>query len=155
MLGVGLVAVLFAGLGVWEAIAVMSMTLIALTPVLLAPPGRRLTVSTWVASFYPVMTLFFLYATWMIAWGVLGHRPRSSLDDPKYISPLLVEPYIVTLYSLTTLLVSPLACVLLAITPVGHRGSRILPVLLSPLVWLLVIVIVIWDPLRVFEWFMD
>lgn len=31
---------------------------------------------------YPVILIAAFYATWLVAWFVLGHMPRPSLDDP-------------------------------------------------------------------------
>ena len=42
---------------------------------------------------YPLLPLLSLYATWATAWYCLGHLPRSSLDDPKFISPMVDVPY--------------------------------------------------------------
>ena len=46
---------------------------------------------------YPVLMLASLYTTWFAAWAVLGHPPRPSLDDPKYISTLVDIPYVLTM----------------------------------------------------------
>lgn len=43
---------------------------------------------------YPAGIVASLYLTWFTAWAVLGHTPRPSLDDPKYISLLVDIPYI-------------------------------------------------------------
>lgn len=42
----------------------------------------------WLANatlLYPVFTIGALYAHWFIAWRVLGHKPISMTDDPKFI----------------------------------------------------------------------
>lgn len=38
---------------------------------------------------YPVWLVGAFYATWLVAWVELGHRPRPMLDDPKYIGGLM------------------------------------------------------------------
>jgi len=35
---------------------------------------------------WPLVALAAIYANWISAWITLGHRPRSSLDDPFMIS---------------------------------------------------------------------
>ena len=46
-------------------------------------------VVTWV---YPCLLVTSLYGTWLVAWAVLGHQPVPSIDDPKYISPIVSDP---------------------------------------------------------------
>ncbi|QDV61460.1 hypothetical protein [Crateriforma conspicua] len=38
---------------------------------------------------YPLWLIGSFYMTWWIAWHLLGHRPRPSLDDPKSIGGIL------------------------------------------------------------------
>jgi hypothetical protein len=93
--------------------------------------------------------LFFLYATWFTAWAVLGHRPRSSLDDPKFISPLVEVPYLATfLLGLTAPLSLPLSMLLILFhIAQGNQwrsdlpGRRAALILVPILVWLSVIAI--------------
>src|SRR4030095_14242465 len=40
----------------------------------------------WVFSTYPILLVLSLYVTWALAWLSLGHLPRPSQDDPKYIN---------------------------------------------------------------------
>src|SRR5437773_6137005 len=83
-----ILAVLLAlgGLDLAETVALLILALIVFVPVVIASPEHRLGVAAWVVSLHPVMVPVYLYAAWAIAWCVLGHRPRSSLDDPKFIS---------------------------------------------------------------------
>src|SRR5262249_48228957 len=96
MLAVAVLAGLFVALGVTFTIALVIVAGVVSFPILRAWPGQRLRAAAWVASLYPLLLLFLLYATWFTAWAVLGHRPRSSLDDPKFISPLVEVPYLST-----------------------------------------------------------
>ncbi len=94
-------APLFAALA-FDAITTIAVLLIAgamLGPVGAVRPGRRLGAAAWSASLYPLLPFVFLYATWLTAWIVLGHRPRSSLDDPKSISPIVLFPYASTFFA--------------------------------------------------------
>jgi hypothetical protein len=96
MLAVAILAGLFAVFGVIGSISVAVVLGVIFLPILLAGPGRRLRAAAWVGSIYPLFLPCSLYATWFTAWLVLGHRPRSSLDDPKFISPLVDIPYAFT-----------------------------------------------------------
>jgi hypothetical protein len=53
-----------------------------------------LTLASWL---YPIALIASFYATWAIAWAMLGHMPRPSMDDPKYISGWVDVPYTTTL----------------------------------------------------------
>ena len=50
-----------------------------------SPRPRWLALVANTALIYPLIALATLYAEWLLAWYVLGHRPRPSLDDPKFI----------------------------------------------------------------------
>lgn len=52
------------------------------------------TLASWL---YPIVLIASFYATWAIAWAMLGHMPRPSMDDPKYISGWVDVPYNITL----------------------------------------------------------
>ena len=52
---------------------------------------------------YPLLPLAMLYFTWIVAWIVLGHAPRPSLDDPKSISSVVDVSYLVTLLLLMSM----------------------------------------------------
>lgn len=47
-------------------------------------------------AFFPLLLLGSIYGSWFLAWVVLGHAPRPSLDDPKetlgviYLASVLV-----------------------------------------------------------------
>ena len=96
VLAIAVLAGLFAIFGVTGAVAFIVVIGVLLTPILLAGPGGGLRAAAWVASCYPLFVLASLYATWITAWLVLGHRPRLSLDDPKSISPVVEVPYLST-----------------------------------------------------------
>lgn len=46
---------------------------------------RTLVLLANITALYPVFALVTLHGQWCLAWWVLGHQPRPSLDDPKYI----------------------------------------------------------------------
>jgi hypothetical protein len=87
LLAVAIFAGLFAVFGVIDGIGVLIAISTVFLPIVMASPSRRLSVAAWVCSLYPVLLIAFLLATWFTAWCALGHEPRMSLDDPKYISP--------------------------------------------------------------------
>src|SRR5262245_3669981 len=99
MLAIAVFAGLFAMLaifGVTFAAAIIIAVGVIVLPILLAGPGPRLGAPAWAFAPPPLLALLSLYAAWFTAWLVLGHRPRSSLDDPKFISSLVEVPYIAT-----------------------------------------------------------
>jgi hypothetical protein len=135
-------------------------------PVLWAGHGRRLRAAGLVVSFYPVLLVCSLYATWFTAWYVLGHRPRSSLDDPKYISPVVLVPYFTTCVLIVGIPFGLLAWIALlrASFIQNLRPDRFRPVraaadaLISAVSWLSVLFICVWNMLgigTILEWFMD
>ena len=52
---------------------------------------------------FPLVFLALLYGEWLLAWFVLGHAPRPSIDDPKDI-PFASSAHVVTLIALVGLL---------------------------------------------------
>ena len=48
-------------------------------------PSRLLGFGANATLVYPLVFLACLYGQWFLSWYVLGHVPRPSLDDPKYI----------------------------------------------------------------------
>ena len=119
----------------------------------------------WVASIYPALIVASFYATWLTAWCVLGHRPRVSLDDPKYISPIVdgvaAIPFMLLKIGLP-LIWLVLAPIVLAVvgwdlakkeTP-ARRGD--LQIILIPVgAWLFAYVFLLCDPGQVVEWYID
>ena len=102
-----------------------------------------------------MVVLFYLYATWAAAWCVLGHCPRPSLDDPKYISPVVEVPYEMFAFSMLFGFVI-CACTGLLLTAVCcARRSNPRPLLALPFAWLAGYIALILDPLGVLYWYMD
>jgi hypothetical protein len=136
MVAVAVIAVLLAWLGLWAAIALVGLDLPVIIPATIASPGHRLKVASWASSLQPAVMLFYLYATWAAAWCVLGHRPRSSLDDPKSISPIVDVPYIMCAFSLMlgSMLCAGSGLLLSAVCLARQRNIR--PLLALPFAWL-------------------
>ena len=100
MLAVAASALLFVWQDVRAAFGLFVLGLVVIIPAAIAPPGRRLEAASWACSLQPAVVLSYLYATWVTAWCVLGHCPRPSLDDPKYISPVVEVPFVMFAVSL-------------------------------------------------------
>jgi len=120
---------------------------------------QLLRVAATVAWCWPAVVVAGFYLTWFVAWGVLGHRPRPSLDDPKSISVLVDAPYITTGVLFVTF---PAAVICgLAVIVAYDRSRRDLSFwtyarcVLLLLAWIAAILFLNWDPLDVNYWFMD
>ena len=80
----------------------------------------RLKFAIWLPVYlYPVWLASSFYVTWIIAWIVLGHRPRPMLDDPKYIGGVMD---LVCAIPLIMAMGFPL------LTPLGFAASFICPI---------------------------
>ncbi len=166
MMAIAVIAGLFAAFGVTGAAAVVIVVGAIVLPIVLAGPGRRLRAAAWASSLYPLLLPVSLDATWFTAWLVLGHRPRSSLDDPKFISPLVEVPYASTYLCLMSMPLSLVVSIPLMLAHVGRSiwRERILPgkaaaLFLTPvLVWLSVFAILdlgLFGVRYIIEWYMD
>jgi hypothetical protein len=112
---------------------------------------------------YPLLPLACLYATWWAAWYSLGHSPRPSLDDPKFIGPLVDSPYAATELLLDGCLPALLVNVVLVVIEFGRmlysnhdRLGRLAARLGLPMVsWPLAFCWLRIDPGDVMNWFID
>jgi hypothetical protein len=119
---------------------------------------RPLGLAASAALLYPVVVVAALYGEWLLAWHVLGHPPRPSLDDPKGIPGSSWMHAVTALAVLGTL---PAAFAALALNathlvmarPSAVRGVARL-VALSGL-WLALFALLRWDPWQVGYWWMD
>ena len=112
---------------------------------------------------YPVAMLACLYATWLVAWVSLGHRPIPSLNDPKSINAAVSGCHLVTglllMFSLPMLLLN-IGGVIVAAAWRVYTVRRIdlmaaLFVAGPVLSWAATVVVLRADPGRVLYWFMD
>jgi hypothetical protein len=143
------------------------MVMATLTPVLDYADDRPRS-SRWLkwlmllASSYSLLLLFSLYMTAIVAAICLGHWPRPSLDDPKYISPVVEIPYALTACLLMGL---PVGVVLNIVVLFVHAirlwearvplSRHVWPWLFGGMLWMLGILVLSWDPLGVLYWYMD
>src|SRR5262245_5031623 len=119
-----IVIAIAAGLSAWlrvpHAIALTAIAILILAPlvlalfahIILARPGYRLLVATWVAAFWPALLFWTIHAAWVIASCSLGHRPGPS--DNGLV--LAVLSHSVILLMVLTML-SPFICLLLTLVP--------------------------------------
>ena len=80
----------------------------------------RFNLATWLLVYlFPVWLVGSFYATWLVAWIQLGHRPRPMLDDPKSIGGLMDIAYPIAGY---------LVMAMPVLTPIGFAASFFFPV---------------------------
>jgi hypothetical protein len=155
MFAVAVIAVLLAWLGIWAAVASVGLGLVVIIPAAIASPGHRLEAASWASSLQPAVVLSYLYVTWATAWWVLGHRPRPSLDDPKFISPVVDAPYEMFAFSLILgwMICACTGLLLSAVCLARRRDMR--PLLAIPFAWMAGYLALAWDPLSVLVWYFD
>ena len=125
--------------------------------------SRWISAAACISSSYPVFLSLSLYSTWLAAWYKLGHRPRISLDDPKFIGPLVT-----VLHRLTWVLLGqfePVSKTCLFLIPISAfcslvRGKTSPPVTISLAAvpfffWISCVLLLRWDPGLVVYWFLD
>jgi hypothetical protein len=155
MIAVAAIAFLLVWRDLRVAFALAGLGLVVIIPAAIAPPGRRLEAASWASSLQPAVVLFYLYATWATAWCVLGHCPRPSLDDPKYISPVVEVPYVMFAFSIFYgwLICAGTGLLLTAVCSARRSNPR--PLVALPFAWLLGYIALMFDPLGVLYWYMD
>lgn len=107
---------------------------------------------------YPLFVVACLYVEWFLAWTLLGHAPRPSIDDPKFI-PGASSMHWVTLVAFVSLFpiaVAGLAVNALYVARDRFRWSRlaarwlgVIALVAGAIVWMR------WDPWRVVDWWLD
>jgi hypothetical protein len=129
-----------------------------LCPLLFVRPGRRPLVATWIACLWPLSIPWALNVTWALAYGFLGHPPRP-VDHGIGLAILQGSMGLPLASCLFAMVICP--CLLIPasderIEAGGGWGARAIPVLLGmPVVLFAVGVILAWDPLGAFVWFID
>ena len=108
------------------------------------------------AWFYPALLVAAFYGTWLIAWSVLRHVPRPSLDDPKYISIAVDIPYVIAGLLLVGFPAAAIAGVVMQLSNSQRScARRFLWCVILVLIWVATIAFLRWDPMLVAEWYMD
>lgn len=109
-----------------------------------------------IAWTYPLALIVSLLAAWLTAWAMLGHLPRPSLDDPKYIGWQVDISY--TIAGILLIGCPAAALVGLMIECIAEHGSwfvRVASCLMFVGLWTATIYLLRWDPFRIVEWFFD
>jgi hypothetical protein len=104
-------------------------------------------------SFLPLAFLFALYLFALAATLQLGHFPRCSTDDPKYLG-LGFFYHLVWPLAATTFYSAPVWLVLWIRKLMAKQRAR-REVLLYALGWLLVLVQLVLDPFSTLCWYAD
>lgn len=125
-----------------------------------ATGGRGLAIAWSLAFFYPLIAVAFVYLYWGLAWVLLGHRPRPSVDDPKDIGVAIDFVYnigILLVVLLPPMSVGSLVCAILC--PIRslreRRFGRLMLAIANAFIFYCVWKLVKFDPGHVFEWFFD
>lgn len=133
-------------------------------PIDYASPNRRQShgLLRWCAyclAAYPLFLLASLYGQWSLSSIMLGHLPRPSLDDPKYISVAnWMHP--VTMIAILGFVPASFVALLvnalyLAVNRFEARVHFVLHIVAAMSLWIAPLVILYWDPLKVMDWWMD
>lgn len=107
---------------------------------------------------YPVALVGSFWATWQVAHLSLGHAPRPSLDDPKYINDVVGSLHLGTTLMLLLLPGFALSSLLFGATAAFDRaraGKRLLVATGSAVLLTAAILLLRADPFRIVTWFMD
>lgn len=121
-------------------------------------PSRWITVAADVTLAWPLFLIGSLYGQWFLSWYLLGHAPRPSADDPKYIiGASWMHP--ITTIALFGML--PAAGGALAFNTLHVLGNRVrgirlaMRVIALPVLWLGMIALLRYDRQPVMEWWFD
>jgi hypothetical protein len=124
----------------------------------------RWKIATLLLSLYPLCLLSAFYTTWIAGRLELGYWPRSSLDDPKNIGGAFFPFYYeatgwVAAFGFPIVCIGVVAATILGLicickTPEGWK-VRLLELGLAWAIHVIVVVLFVWDPLRVVEWYFD
>jgi hypothetical protein len=106
----------------------------------------------------PLLAYVPLYSEWVSAWVVLGHRPRPTFDDPKYIMHTWLTSLIIHGAGAITL---PAIIAAIVVTILHCRNNRVsvnemitrAGIFSTP--FFAYFGLFFFDPGRVFEWLLD
>ncbi len=119
--------------------------------------SRPLTMAAWVSTLYPLWVAASLSSEWLVAWWVLGHAPRPSLDDPMSIHPWNALHY-VTGASLMGVVPAILVATSLNTIALFNRQSArwgLIRLILAVGVWAAIVALLRLDPWCVLAWWLD
>ena len=111
-----------------------------------------------VAVVYPVMLHVGLYGAWLIAYGKLGHAPRTSWDDPKellgVINLVCGLPVLLMGAGVTAAGFSVLRRFYSVLTGRSRPCALVIALVICAL-WIGSFALLRWDPIGVGEWWID
>jgi H+/Cl- antiporter ClcA len=119
---------------------------------------RWLPLLAHVSLLYPLLPAILLYGEWLLARYMLGHIPRPSADDPKFIDgsswmhPLVSLAFVGLIPGFFVALL--LNLVYLADDKTGWR-RRMLRIAAFLILWAGLVVLLVSDPGRVVYWWLD
>ena len=128
-----------------------------------APPEKHrrhsvLAILANMSGTYPLVLAGLLYGQWVLSWYFLGHIPRSSLDDPKYITganwmhPLT---YMALVASLPAFFVGLGLSVLYLLMIRSRTQPAAIRMTIFTALWISIYTLLNWDPAHVLYWWMD
>lgn len=113
----------------------------------------------YLVTLFPAYATALSYASWFLAWIILGRPPVPNVDDPKSIHILVT---ILTTVSEISLSVSPilLPVIFFLVAYYPTRGRRrtavvVLLILFFAVLYTGLIALLMEDPIRVMEWIGD
>lgn len=107
---------------------------------------------------YPAALVGSFWVTWWVAGQALGHTPRPSLDDPKFINDLVSAFHVgttVLLLLLPGFAVGSLAFGLSALWSPANASRRLVVASSAALLMTGAVLLLRADPYRIVTWFMD
>lgn len=133
-------------------------------PLEYAPPPsllhrRRLTAIYVGAVAWPILLVAGIYAEWLLAWVILGHRPMPppSPDDPKATLGLVHDAMVLVVFTWPLGMILGLASIVILWITRREAWRTVLWTVILVGLWVGFIMLNRWDPLglRVIEWFAD
>jgi hypothetical protein len=108
---------------------------------------------------YPGVLLLAFFATWLAGRISLGHWPRPSLDDPKFIGAWVDVPYTITglllVVGLPAFAIGVLGLLYRDYCDATRRKSLLVVSGVSMVCMVATILVLRWDPLGIVAWYMD
>jgi len=126
------------------------LVLIILVPAAIAPSGRRIETAYWAMALHPLLLL-----VWIAAWRLPGRRAQLYPHDKDLLHALqLTIPYFVAYLSRFYLPIFGFIGWASAKRWFPRR-SLSEPLMFLPITWITTLVVLIWDPFELQDWFWD
>jgi hypothetical protein len=149
MIAVLVVAILLSLPYLVRVCLMLSMPMLAimvLVPAVIAPAGRRIEAVFWAMALHPLVFL-----VWLSALRFPGHCPPLHINEKNMF---LSWPW---LWAYSSRFYLPFLGVLgwALAANCSPRRPLMKPLLALPIVWLTTLVVLMWDPFEVQDWFWD